>query len=94
MIILFGPQIGHHEHWQVPKFIISILPPTDLKCVVVLRSTFPLPLKAMASVSDANTTDDISSDIYSLSDQQLAANLEFVQEIGSCNAFQMLDAWC
>ncbi|KAF8340367.1 kinase-like domain-containing protein [Cantharellus anzutake] len=39
----------------------------------------------MTSISDASTNDDIASDIYSLTDQQLAANLEFMQEIGYGN---------
>jgi hypothetical protein len=36
----------------------------------------------MTAPSDAASSGDLISDIYSLSDHQLAANLEFIQEIG------------
>ena len=36
----------------------------------------------MAAPTDAASSGDLISDIYSLSDHQLAANLEFIQEIG------------
>jgi hypothetical protein len=45
-----------------------------------LNSRFPT--CSMAAPLDAVSPEDIVSDIYSLSDQQLAANLEFIQEIG------------